>query len=154
MNSILTPSQILSGAGVPLPQREGVVAIAAARRVAYSLPLPSEPVGDACDFYANTLAAQANSALGELNESAVCDYDFALLACRLFWETRYKIVFEPESAEAMAAVTALVEGELSKASAPLPVAALESLHAFDAGSPFVGVRSALEAFWTNSQKGG
>lgn len=112
----VTPSltQAFDGAGVPLSQRDSVTAFAAAKRVAYSLPMPIEPVGSPIDYYNATYAAQANAAIGGMNEAAVMDYDFALKIAQLYWLARYQVLHAPDSSEAMTAVTGLVQSLLAK----------------------------------------
>jgi len=109
MNSAFSLTQAFDVAQVPLEQREHVTALAAARRVAYSLPLPAEPIGSPIDFYNANYAVQAESALGALNEAAVLDFDTCLAVAKLYWLARYRVLHVPESSEAMKAVTAMVE---------------------------------------------
>lgn len=155
-NPISSPSQIMNDANVPLAKRDALVAVAAARRVAYSLPLPIESVnneavakavGNPSVYYRTNYQVGVRRTLGQLNELAVCDLDLAELACRLFWEARYRIAFDPESPEAMSAVTGLVSRYLADGASPLNEEAMEALHAFDAGHPFASVLPAMESFW-------
>lgn len=118
MNTLPSLSQAFDHAQVPLEARDKVTALAAARRLGYSLPLPTEPVGSPIDYYNANYGAQANSGIGAMNEVAVMDYDFALKAAQLYWLARYKVLHEPESSEAVQAVTGLVESLMGQGFAP------------------------------------
>lgn len=109
MNQAFSLSKVYDEAGVALSARELVTAMAAARRVGYSLPMPQEPIGSPIDFYNENYASQAETAIGGMNEAAVMDFDLSLAVTKLYWLARYKVLWEPDSSEAMEAVTGLVE---------------------------------------------
>lgn len=168
MNHPFSLTQAYNEAGVPLAARDRVASLAAARRVAYSLPLPNAPLGSPVDYYNSNYAAQAEEAVCALNEAAVMDIDFALASARLYWLARYKVLFEPESSEAMQAVTGLVQSLLAQQ--PVPDLGLvqdphggggTAVAVVDGHSTLVGLSQGVEAMqqafhslWGDVSKGG
>jgi hypothetical protein len=114
MNKAFSLSQAFNDAGVALESRDQVTSVAAARRVAYSLPLPQEPVGSPIDFYNQNYAAQAEEAIAGMNEKCVLDFTFCEAVSRLYWLARYKVLHEPDSSEALTAVTGIVNELLNR----------------------------------------
>jgi hypothetical protein len=114
MNKAFSLSQAFNDAGVALEARDQVTSVAAARRVAYSLPLPQEPVGSPIDFYNENYFAQAEEAIAGMNEKCVLDFDFCAAVSRLYWLARYKVLHEPDSSEALTAVTGIVNELLNR----------------------------------------
>jgi hypothetical protein len=114
MKQTFSLSAAFESAGVPLSERDLVTAVAAARRVAYSLPLPQDPVGSPADFFKENYEAQAEQAIGGLNETCVLDFDLCAAVTKLYWLARYRVLHDPDSIEAMRAVTGLVEDLLQK----------------------------------------
>lgn len=114
MNQAFSLTKVYDEACVPLASRELVTAVAGARKVAYSLPLPQDPVGSPIDFYNANYGSQAEAAVGSMNEAAVMDFDFCLTVAKLYWLARYKVLHDPDSSEAMAAVTGLVQSLLDQ----------------------------------------
>lgn len=112
MNQTPSLTQSFDQVGIPLDQRESVTALAAARRVAYGLPMPHEPVGSPSIYFRTNYQSQASQALGQINEVSVIDFELALKAAQLYWLARYKVLHQPDSSEAVQAVTGLVEALL------------------------------------------
>jgi hypothetical protein len=154
LKQTLSLTQSFESLGVPMDEREAITAVAAARRVAYGLPLPAEPVGSGSDYYDSAYASQANQAMGSLNEGTVLDYDFALFACRQFWLCRYAVLHEPESPEVAAVIAGMVEKHLAMVSERCPTGAMEALHALDMGAPYASLSHTFDALWGSDSKGG
>lgn len=113
MNAAPSLTQSFDQVGVPLDQRDAVTALAAARRVAYGLPMPQEPVGSPSIYFRTNHSAAARQALGDINEVSVIDFDLALKAAQLYWLARYKVLHQPDSSEAVQAVTGLVQSMIA-----------------------------------------
>lgn len=116
MSDFVALSDAYRDADVPAEARARVAAIAAAKRVAYMTPLPSEPVGSPSAYYDEQFDKVNDGRIGLMNEAAVMDYDFALKAAKLYWLARYKVLHEPDSIETMRAVTGIVESLLNQRS--------------------------------------
>jgi hypothetical protein len=114
MNQAFSLTQAFDAAGVALESRDQVTSVAAARRVAYSIPLPQEPVGSPIDYYNENYFSQAEEAIAGMNEKCVLDFDFCMAVSRLYWLARYKVLHEPDSSEAMTAVTGIVNDLLGR----------------------------------------
>lgn len=142
------PSQTLNQAfeamGVPYDAREGLTALAVAQRVAYSLPMPDGPQGDPCEFYNAQCLPVAKEAIAGFNEASVLDFEYALTVTKLYWECRYNILFNPQSPEALAAITAMVEAKLG--AIPGPTVSAESLHGLSPTGPYAALLPAVESY--------
>lgn len=139
-----TLSQAFEAMGVPYDAREGLTALAVAQNVAYSLPLPTELQGDVDAYYTEQCLPIAREAIGNFNESSVLDINYALLIAKLYWECRYKVLFCPQSPEALQAITCMVEQKLGQI--PGPQVTTESLHSLDPDGPYHELVPTLRGF--------
>lgn len=149
------PTQTLTRAfeamGVPFDAREGLTALAVAQNVAYSLPLPAEAQGDMDAYYNDQCLPIAREAVGNFNESSTLDVGYALLVIKLYWECRYRVLFCPQSPEALKAITHMVEEKLGQI--PGPVVSAESLHGLDPEGPYAALLPTMRGFLGLSQEG-
>lgn len=94
---------LLSKANIPLDRQAEVLMDAFARRVAYSLPLPSAPTPP--EAYFNTLAEFVCDQACRVNETCVINVDEAVARTKALWMVRYQVVFDPMSAPAQLAMS-------------------------------------------------
>ena len=91
-----------------LPNRDKAALLVFSRLIAFQLPLPSSPVEAPNEYYLNTLTAQANTEISEINESIVIDVAFLQEVTRKVWLTRYDLVYRPLSPTARLLTAAIL----------------------------------------------
>jgi hypothetical protein len=102
-----------------LPNRDKAALLVFSRLIAFQLPLPSSPVEFPNEYYLNSLTAQANSEISEINESIVVDVAFLQEVTRKVWLTRYDLVYRPLSSNAHLLTAAILTHDDNAFSAEL-----------------------------------
>lgn len=121
-HSVLTGA--LESMGVGAEDHAPVVAVAAARQIAYELPIPASPVNSPAEaFEVHRPVVEAK--LAEVNEvMPINDFDGAVDAVRAHWGARVRAVHQPETLQGL--VDARV---MAAAAAPAPVETLDAVAA-------------------------
>lgn len=87
----------LDAFNVSLEDRGSFTSVAAARAIAYQLPIPAAPVANPALHYTTELLSTANDELGRVNESVVIDFGQAAAAVKGLWLTRYAVAHDPQN---------------------------------------------------------
>lgn len=93
---------------VQLADRGFVLAIAVARAVAYSLPVPSGPVDNAQTFFTHTHLGDAEQMLSEVNEQVVLNIDTVTDLISRIWLFRYRLVYDCQNKAVKSFLDALI----------------------------------------------
>lgn len=81
--------------GVPLEERSDLLQVSLARSIGYKLPIPTEPVEDAGQFFHDTFRDSVERTLAEMNERVVFDLGEITNCVGALWLFRYRAVHEP-----------------------------------------------------------
>jgi hypothetical protein len=119
--------------GVPAEQRETFIALALARAVSTSLPLPSTPVTSVNVYYSSTHHAAVAELVSRINEEMVINTKLATELTFKLYKMRYDLVFNTE------AIVPFLSAMLcsSAAGAYLPEQAMKA--EFEYGNPDVAM---------------
>lgn len=85
---------ILDSADVAVADRQKLLCTALARVVAYSLPIPTEAVENAYDFFSATYSDQVSREACKINEHCIIDIDAVVDLTQRIWLFRYRLVHD------------------------------------------------------------
>lgn len=125
----------LESAKVKPEDRSNVCTLAAAKSVAFRIPVPAEPVASPSLHFTSKLSQLALEALGEINERVVIDFQKACDTTKRLWLVRYGLVHNPTSQAPRQLINDAFsaeshpsdEAELLSAQGQYPTEAMESL---------------------------
>jgi|AntRauTorcE11897_2_1112592.scaffolds.fasta_scaffold50615_2 hypothetical protein len=75
---------------------------------AYKLPIPSTEVERASDYYIQNCLRPVEHFVGVVNEQIVIDASAAMNMAKAVWESRYAVVHQPTSKEAIATIMTIM----------------------------------------------
>lgn len=107
--SLLTINVTMDSYGVALADRGEVIFTAAARAIAYSLPLPSTKVENPFAWYKEKYDQEVKELLAEINESTVIRFEQAAQLAKEIWVFRYFMVYDPISPTIMKSLDVIAE---------------------------------------------
>jgi hypothetical protein len=85
---------------VNLQDRSYLLAIAVARHIAYSLPIPTSPAIIPLALYAQNCSGSVNDELSAINEVVVINFDLAVSLVKKLWLLRYNTVHDMTNPQA------------------------------------------------------
>jgi hypothetical protein len=107
---LLQLQSLLDSNGVALGDRAEVAYTAAARAIAYKLPLPSSPLENPYGYFLEKHKEETLALLSEINESCVIRVEQAAELVKRIWVFRYQVVYDACSLSVMATMD-VIAGE-------------------------------------------